>query len=180
MHVLERYSRSTPIFTNAASGKHVKCKCDFVLYVDPPKSVQPQLVAPQSSAALPVDTAMPDRPVTSHVMQQVGSVSGAPAQFLLDFGAEGYNYISTAFCRRIGLALRPPSKEVVVKGVQDSSGVVDGECTAVMSLGTLKMSVKFIAIELPEAFDVFMGDVWLKQMQAKLDYATRTCCAKRQ
>jgi hypothetical protein len=108
-------------------------------------------------------------------MQQLGSVAGAPAQILLDSGAEGYNYISTAFCRRVGLALHPSKDSVTVKGVQDSSGVVAGVCSAVLSLGTLKMLVKFVAIDLPEAFDVMLGDAWLRQTKAKLDYATSTC-----
>jgi hypothetical protein len=111
-------------------------------------------------------------------MQQLGTIAGAPAQILLDSGAEAFNYISTAFCRRVGLALQPDKDSVTVKGVQESSGVVAGVCSAVMSLGTLKMMVKFVAIDLPAAFDVILGDAWLKQTKAKLDYA-ESCCTVR-
>lgn len=81
MHVLELYCRGTSIFTDTATSKHVKCKCDFLLYVDPPKSARLQ---PQSSAASPSTNVVPDRLTTSHAMQQVGAVGGVPAQILID------------------------------------------------------------------------------------------------
>ena len=171
LQVLQRFRRGTSMFTNPATGLNVKCKCDFVLYIDPP--VQLQHPPP------PSDTAVPDRPVTSHLMQQLGTIAGAPAQILLDSGAEAFNYISTAFCQRVGLALQPDKDSVTVKGVQESSGVVAGVCSAVMSLGTLKMMVKFVAIEIPAAFDVILGDAWLKQTKAKLDYAESSCTVRK-
>lgn len=62
----------------------------------------------------------------THHAPHLSTIASAPAQILLDSGAEGYNYISTAFCRRVGLDLHSGKDFVTVKGVKASSGVVTG------------------------------------------------------
>lgn len=181
MPILDRFSRGTPVFVDIANNGPVKAKCDFILYVDKP-------VKPESTLAKPPDTSptepqttvtTTDRPTTSHVMQQLGSVAGSPAQILIDTGAEGHNYLSHNFCQRIGLKPTPVKDTISVQGVQDSTGVVHGTCTAVMTLQSLKLSIQFLVIDMPNAFDVILGDVWLRQTQATLDYDTRTCVVRK-
>jgi hypothetical protein len=65
-------------------------------------------------------------------MQQLGTVAGAPVQFLIDTGAELYNYISKDFWQRVGLPLRP-CPDIAVNSIHDTSGVVAGKCTAVLT-----------------------------------------------
>ena len=44
---------------------------------------------------------------------------------------------------------------------------------------SMSMQVRFVAIELPEAYDVILGDAWLHQTSAKLDYVSNTCTVKK-
>ena len=111
-------------------------------------------------------------------MQQLGIVAGAPAQLLLDSGAEGYNYISREFCQRVGLPLKP-CPDITVETVHDTSGVVAGTCSAVLTIQGLKWQTDFVAIDLPAAFDVILGEKWLKQSHASMDYDTRTCTVRK-
>lgn len=176
MPILDRFSRGSQIFTDVSTKQSVKAKCDFVLYIDAPK---PLLSPPQPVDSGAQQAAAPSRQTTSHVMQLFGTVAGAPAQILLDSGAESYNYISAEFCQRIGLPLRPTRHPVTVKGVQDTQGVVAGACTAVVCMQTLKVEVAFVAIDLPEAFDVILGDAWLQQTKAKLDFENHTATVQK-
>jgi hypothetical protein len=174
MTVLQRYSRGTNLFIDAASQKPVKCKCDFLLYVDAPKPAAKQPVTQPDSHT---DAVQP-RPVTTHAMQQLGTVAGAPVQCLMDTGAELYNYISKDFCQRVGLPLRP-CPDIAVHSIHDTSGVVAGKCTAVLIFQGVKWQTDFISMDLPAAFDVILGEQWLNQSHAHLDYDTRTCTVRK-
>jgi hypothetical protein len=48
-----------------------------------------------------------------------------------------------------------------------------------MTLGTLKQTLKFIAIDMPEAFNVMLGNAWLKHTKAKLDFGDKTCTVRK-
>jgi hypothetical protein len=175
MTVLDRYNRGTSLFIDASTQTPVKAKCDFLLYVDAPQSA-PKTAEPVAQLDSSTDAPHP-RPTTSHVMQQLCVVAGAPAQLLIDTGAEKYNFISRRFCQRIGLSLRPCTLNVT--SVHDTSGVVAGQCTAVLTMQGVKWQTKFIAIDMPEAFDVILGEDWLTHTNAQLDYSCHTCTVRK-
>lgn len=88
MKLLRRFARNTPLFVDATSGQTVRCKCDFVVYVDKPHVVSATQVRSQVCGSTAHDT--PDsqqdtsRPSTTHVMQLTGTVAGATAVVLFN------------------------------------------------------------------------------------------------
>jgi hypothetical protein len=178
MPILRRYHRGTPMFVDTVTNQVVKAKCDFVLYVDAPalvpvpmytmKSAQPESTTASTCAAHQQSAA-------THVMQLVGSVAGAPARVLLDSGAETYHLMSVSFCQRIGLSIRPSRHTIQIEGIHQGVGDVCGVTTATITLGSYKVSLNFLVIHMPTAFDVILGDAWLKSCHAVLDYAAHTC-----
>jgi hypothetical protein len=119
MMLLKRYVRNTPLFVDNKSGQTVKAKCDFVAYVDEPQVVPSQ----QHPFCAPAAANGPDshedivRPAITHVMQLTGAVASAMARVLFDSGAEQHNYISAAFCERIGVTLRDSKSPLSVVGI---------------------------------------------------------------
>jgi hypothetical protein len=144
------------------SGQTVKAKCNFVVYVD-----KPQVVLSQQHPApfcAPAAADGPDshedivRPATTHVMQLTGAVAGAMARVLFDSGAEQHNYISTAFCERIGVTLRDNKSPLSVVGIAGAAAQTVQQCTATLRMQGLASQLSFLVIDMPAAFDVILGD----------------------
>jgi hypothetical protein len=179
MTQLIRFSRNTPLFLDAKSGQTVKAKCDFVVYID-----KPQTETAQPTAAAGVTNGHTDnecnaeRPVTTHVMQLTGSIAGAPVRVLFDSGAEQYNYISAAFCQRAGIVLRNSKRPLSVAGIAGAAAQTAQQCTVTLRMQGLASQLNFAVIDMPTAFDVILGDAWLRSMKAQLDYEAATCTVR--
>jgi hypothetical protein len=185
MHLFTRYARNSPIFTDITTGRSVKCKCDFAMWVDAPAVhetaklmpvAQPDSTDTADEMPAPVPAPSSD---TSHMMQLVGTAAGVPAHILFDSGAERYNYISADFCSRHRIAVHANKQAVTVKGVQNNEGVVHGQCTLSVVMQSLSAKLHFVIIDMPSAFDIILGDAWLKQMHTQLDYESGTCTVKK-
>jgi len=184
MQLHTRYARNSPIFTDITTGSSVKCKCDFAVWIDAPsvdRTEQLVSVAELSTAELDnVQAPLSNEPGgTSHIMQLVGTAAGIPAHILFDSGAEKYNYISADFCSRNHIAVQPNKLTVTVKGVQNNEGTVHGQCTLNVVMQSLSSKLHFVVIDMPTAFDIILGDAWLKQMHTQLDYESGTCTVKK-
>jgi hypothetical protein len=111
-------------------------------------------------------------------MQLTGSIAGAPARVLFDSGAEQYNYISAAICQRAGITLRKSKQPLSVAGIAGAAAQTAQQCTATLRMQGLASQLKFAVIDMPVAFDVILGDAWLKSMKAQLNYEAATCTVK--
>lgn len=174
------YSRNTALFTDAKTGKAVKARCDFVVWIDPP-----QPAASTAAVAAHTHGTAGDKPATqadagcksaaSHTMQLLGAVAGAPARVLIDTGAEQHHYISARFCAAHGIKMRNNKEPISVTGVAGAAISAARCCTVKIRLQGLGDQLNFVVIDMPSPFDVILGDAWLKSMKAKLDFAGQTC-----
>jgi hypothetical protein len=94
---------------------------------------------------------------------------------LFDSGAEQHNYISAAFCARTGVTLRDSKTPLSVVGIAGAAAQTAQQCTATLRMQGLASQLNFAVIDMPAAFDVILGDAWLKRMKAQLDFASATC-----
>ena len=109
----------------------------------------------------------PDRPT----MQMHGQVAGVSAQVLVDSGAMGHAYVSQSFCTTYGLKVQPYSESAPPVYVVDGS-VLDivGMCKFTMRLGSYKGTITAQVLPMHENMHVLLGDSWLREHKAILDY----------
>lgn len=126
-------------------------------------------------AATTLFSLVPD-PSTTHTMQFAGSVSGIPALFLADSGAECRKpvpYINAKFCSFHNIKV-DKSKSDTISGVSDnSSEEVVGTAMIRMTIGPYNEQIRCVVINMTEAFDVILSDQWLHSVNAQLDYGPR-------
>lgn len=124
---------------------------------------------------------------TSHTMQfkaQLGGKSCTAAvckewlscSALVDSGATGIAYVSKAFCRREGLSYKPCAKEI--KLADGRVGKALGECKVHVKIGSYKAVLNAMVIDMFESFDLILGDDWLVQNKAYLDFGSKRCVLK--
>jgi hypothetical protein len=180
MTQLTRYARNTPLFFDAKSGQTIKAKCDFVVKPQTVSTEPVQVPPSASTAAAAVADSSDDttRPTTTHVMQLTGTTANVPARVLFDGGAEQYNYISAAFCQRAGVTLRKSKHPLTVAGITGAAAQTAQQCTVTLRMQGLASQLNFAVIDMPVAFDVILGDAWLKSMKAQLNYEAATCTVK--
>jgi hypothetical protein len=173
---LTRYSRNTAIFTDVKTGQPVKAKCDFVVWIDPPKPTpEPATAVAAATSCETVDTEHENRPTTTHTMQLLGAVAGTAARVLIDSGAESHHYISAQFCKAQGIAVKQRKEALAVTGVAGAAAAAQGWCTVTLRMQGLVSQLNFVVIDMPAAFDVILGDLWLKSMKAHMDFEHGTC-----
>jgi hypothetical protein len=178
MKQFTQYTRNTPLFTGVRTGQTVKARCDFVVWVDPPARARAAMTAASEPAAADAADGTHGSgaaAAATHTMQLLGVVAGAHARVLIDSGAEQHNYISARFCVQHGITLRQSKQPVAVNGVAGAAVSAQRCCTLKMRLQGLATQLNFVVIDVPQPFDVILGDAWLKSMQAKLDFASHTC-----
>lgn len=176
MTQFKRYARNTPLFTDVKTGQTMKAKCDFVVWIDPPVQQPATPVATAANSSDASEGAEPDnRPTTTHTMQLLGSIASVPARVLFDTGAEQHNYISAQFCRNNGIAICKAKRPLRIAGIAGAAADTTCKCTATLRMQGLNVQLSFAVIDMPAAFDVILGDAWLKSLNAKLDFATATC-----
>jgi hypothetical protein len=185
MQQLTRYNRGTNLFTDTSTNQPVKAKCDFVVWVDTPAPMPHTAHAATAAAAsqpassvAPEMQAEPDRPATTHTMQLLGSIQNHLARVLIDTGAEKHNYISAQFCVQHNIAVRKSKQTLNIAGIAGAVESTQSCCTATLKMQKLNTQLNFAVIDMPSAFDIILGDTWLKAMDATLDYKTKTCVVK--
>jgi hypothetical protein len=112
-------------------------------------------------------------------MQFSARVAGAPAAILFDSGAS-HSYISEAFVRRIGLRMHDAADDLEHVTLADgTTAPIQGVCSAHISLQHFRASAELLVVSLDDAYDLILGDAWLQQYGAVLDFGTRNALLKK-
>jgi len=104
-------------------------------------------------------------------------VGGARARVLMDSGAS-HNFISDAWVRRVGAhttTAEGASITLADGGALESTQI----CTVNLSLTPQPHDVTCYVMTLAPTFDIILGESWLSQHGAVLDYEKRACVLRR-
>lgn len=132
------------------------------VYIDP---VQPKL-----RAAVSIQDEL--------LMQFASQVAGLSAQALVDSGASEV-FVSRALVLRAGLKEIPLPKPAAVELGDRSSATVDSTAVLPFRLGAYKAKLQaYVMSQIPEGFDLVLGDNWLRSNKVVLDYGRRALCVR--
>jgi hypothetical protein len=100
---------------------------------------------------------------------------GVPAKALFDSGAGGGNYISKRYCSLNGIKLSTAATPISLVGVLQGTTDASSCCKLTVRMSGLSDTLMFYAIDMPGTFDVIIGDSWLHDRQAMMDFP-QSCC----
>ena len=111
-----------------------------------------------------------------HIMQFKGKIGCTPADILLDSGASDC-IVSKEFARSAGITISPvPGMQVILPDGQPSK--VAGKCKVRVRIQAYQCLVTCYAMPMADHFDMILGESWLLQHKAYLDYGG-LCCVLR-
>lgn len=160
MKVIKEYRRGYHLFckqNSSGSSKRLKGL---------PYSMQVLYDAPQKDSALSEKQML---------MQYKCLIRGAKAAVLLDTGAQGGAFLSSKFCQRNGIQVESkPEAEDIVLG-NGSTARVQGTARVSLHLQKYYAKLKCTVMDMPEAFDMILGEDWMVVHQAVLYMAKGLC-----
>jgi hypothetical protein len=175
MHLLTTFGRNTPMFTDLSTAKTVRSKCTLNVWYDPP-SQPSQVSEPSQSAATVCTTVEQAQASTKPRMEVEASINRNHAVILLDTGAADQNYLSADYCKLHGIKTKPLAQPFTAVGVQ-GSGQITHYCEVFVRMQTYSRKVEFKVMPLPKeaSFAAILGDTWLMDNKAVLDYVHMHC-----
>ena len=103
-----------------------------------------------------------------------GKVSKSTAHCFIDTGASGTRYIGKAFCNQIGLTFETQEPESVT--MADSSSIrTVGTITVPAQIQSYRAKLPCYVMDMTPEYDIILGDKWLIQNQAVIEYGEHTC-----
>jgi hypothetical protein len=101
-----------------------------------------------------------------------GQAGHVPANICFDSGANSV-FVSQAFVERSGFSTKPcNSKQLTVANGQTSA--ITGMCELHLKIQSYQGKVQGFVTPLAGPYDIILGESWLKQQQAALDYGDKT------
>lgn len=175
--LIHTYARNTLLFTDPLTGSAVRTKCTMALWYDPPVRI------PAGPADTTADTTCQSIHASESLkprLQVTATVAGVNTLALLDSGAAEHNFISADFCKRHGIKTTVTATPFTAVGVQNGAGAVTHAAKLTLKLATYTCQATFHVITLPAtaSFQLILGDAWLKNVKAVLDYS-KDCCVLR-
>ncbi len=118
-----------------------------------------------------------DAPQTSLVLNAAarsklefqGKVGCMPAEFLLNLGA-GISFVSRHFAEKAGLSWDKASEDFQVSMPDGSLSPVIGQCKVRGRIQAYQCLVTLLVTDLADHYDVILGESWLLQHSAYLDF----------
>jgi len=98
-----------------------------------------------------------------------GKVSGARAIILTDTGAGGPGYIHPKFVEANRIHTRPARADVFLGEAPQKADCTE-ECLVHLQMGSFSTKVWLLVLNIPEPYDTFLGDEWLKSQGARIIY----------
>jgi Reverse transcriptase (RNA-dependent DNA polymerase)/RNase H-like domain found in reverse transcriptase/Integrase zinc binding domain/Chromo (CHRromatin Organisation MOdifier) domain/gag-polyprotein putative aspartyl protease/Integrase core domain len=166
MTKLVEYPTGHPLFTapSAAGGRTAMAGIPWPVEVwyDPPGRV--------TTAVL--NTTHSEQPLT---FLYRGSTAGKPARVLLDSGAS-HNFVSAELVSQLGLSRRTAVSAQAVKTADGHTIPLQGQCTFKLQIQQYCGTVTALVLpELLTGVDLILGDSWLQQEHAQLNYREGLC-----
>ncbi len=125
---------------------------------------------PQSLFALPTQNGLR--------MQFQGTITKVPCRVLADSGAT-HCYVSKAFLERHGIHYAPcEGVEVKLADAKLTTPIV-GECRLNLCIQKFRSRGHFSVIDLFDTFDVVLGDDWMTEHRAVMDWHVRSLSVRR-
>lgn len=180
MTVITSFGRNAQLFHDHAKAKSVRSRCSMQVWYEPPKApAQASLQAELCSLSIAHNDADRALVSTRPIMQVLASISRKSARVLLDSGAADHNYLSQEFCKMHNIKLLQLQTPFTAVGVQ-GSGQITHFCKVHVKMHTYSSWVDFKVIDLPKqaSFHAILGDKWLVDTKAVLDYAHRRCVVR--
>ena len=177
MHVFQ------PGFTLYEKGLHKPkaLKGPMAFFYDAP------VVPPVQNAVL--DAAMPGSPPDGHgvctfaskrhTFSFKGAVQGQAMQVLIDTGASGTAFVSKWFCEAMQIPCTPAPAAVPVKLGDNSEHLADLLATVTLRIQSLKLRLQCLVLPDIPGHQVILGDTWLSQHHAVLDYDSATVTVRK-
>lgn len=109
------------------------------------------------------------------LMQYKSRVHGVKCSVLLDTGAEGYAFISAQFCNRNKVHISKQSREELVLGDGHKAHTHGTATVSVHIQGYHARKLTCTVMDMPESFDLILGQDWLLQHKAVLHVAEGLC-----
>jgi RNase H-like domain found in reverse transcriptase/Reverse transcriptase (RNA-dependent DNA polymerase)/Integrase zinc binding domain/Chromo (CHRromatin Organisation MOdifier) domain/Retroviral aspartyl protease len=108
-----------------------------------------------------------------HVAGSDAHVLMTPANILVDSGATA-PFISPECVERLQLPVRRTKHNGVIRLADGTSVPSQGTCVATLTIGPFRSKIELIVAPLSQQFDVILGNSWLKQHEAMINYRDET------
>jgi hypothetical protein len=110
--------------------------------------------------------------ISSVSMLFTGLVNKAPATILLDSGAS-HSFVSNSLAAELKLKMLRATGSITT--ADGHSTAIIGQCTCKIKLQQHTSVTPVYACALNDSFDVVLGDDWLTEHRAYLDFGSKTC-----
>jgi len=175
MHVIQKYGKNLPVNLRHNPDKPaVLSRTQTVLYVLYDGPVTPAMkgvIAVTDPPVLEVPAALLSP--SQVCMSFSGLISGAPATIGMDSFAQGMGYIHPAFVQQHQLVTVPINNVKVMLGDGVTSSHATAACKVHLKLGSFTCITWLLVMHIPAPLDVLMGDAFLRQYGAHLEYDKR-------
>ena len=158
MRVLHEYKKGEVLSTcdDASDSGSSALPCSYQVMYDAPKTRLVLNAAARSKL----------------VMEFKSKVGCVPAEFLLDSGA-GVSFVSHQFAEKAGLSWDKPSEDFQVSMPDGSVSPVIGQCKVCVRIQAYQCMVMLLVADLADHYDVILGESWMLQHSAYLDYGKK-------
>eukprot|EP00878_Enallax_costatus_P001624 GHUV01001775.1.p1 GENE.GHUV01001775.1~~GHUV01001775.1.p1 ORF type:complete len:1469 (+),score=368.37 GHUV01001775.1:420-4826(+) len=166
MRLLKTYSRGVRLY-NAVSGSTPQPGIPHAVQVwyDPPAMLAAGRLLQDSQSAVTIASD------SVNAMRFIGDLAGCKVQVHADTEAT-HSFVAAHVVERAGLAVTPAARTVALA---DGRTVrVQGLCRARLHVGKVADNCQFYVLPLDSAYDVLLGQDWLKRKAAILDFGKMT------
>lgn len=167
MQLLRTYSKGIKLY-NAVSGNTPQPGIPepVEIWYDPPAKLAAGRLVEGSQT--PIVTVASD---SVQAMRFAGEISGCKTQVYVDSGAT-HSFVAAHIVERAGLAVTPVARTVALA---DGKPVrMQGICRARLQIGKVVDTCQFYVLGLDSAYDVLLGQDWLKRKADVLDFGRMT------
>ena len=162
MELLHEYGKGQCMFVSGGAGD--VCSREAVqVYFDPPEPSLMSVKDCRSAMTMEFDCA----------------VAGVPGTVLMDSGAK-LPFISAAYAHRVGLTVEKLQVAETVHLPDGSTVPVLGKCHLKVRIQNYSGTVTCWVVDLSDGFSLILGESWLEQCKAVLNFADRTCILRGQ
>ena len=168
MRLLKQYPVGTRLFTApnpTGNGRHLMpgVRWRVNVFYDPPR---PAITIASMSSGRPR-------------MAMTGVLAGSPCVVRIDNGAETSAVLSSQFAKQLGITPKPLAEPLTAAGYDGHASTVEGYCHLKLQVGPYKGTLKFLVVPTDGNLQVVLGEHWLTQHAAVLNFADMSCSLRR-
>jgi len=162
MQLLQQYPAGTCLYITP-DGRDWHATCTYQVYYDPPATLHATYALHEDSDEI-VLTGTAGSPLLFD-----SQISGSAGRIKVDTGAS-HNFLRANFVQAAGIAITPSTHNIELADGTLVQAV--GTCKARVRIGRSNDILSFYVLNLSAEYDALLGEAWLKQRGATLDFAT--------